>query len=105
MPLGNPTPFPAPGSQPWTPTKSYGGGAGTVYTNPWGAKTAVPKGGAIPRGPGQYGFGQDPFSGYSPKSKKEADEYIDPKNMTGQVLQQRIENFRRELLKSQGKQQ
>lgn len=87
--------------QPWTPTSNYGGGAGQILTNPWGAKTTRPKGAPMPQGTGQFGFGQDPFTGYSPQSKKESDEYMDPKSPTGQLLQQRIENYRRELMKKQ----
>jgi hypothetical protein len=101
MPLGNPTQSSAPGAMPWMPTRSYGGGAGKVYTNPWGAKTTVAKGGAAPVGPGQNGFGQDPFTGFSPRSKKESDAYIDPRNASGKVLQQRIQAYREQLMNSQ----
>lgn len=105
MPLGNPTQAPAPGAMPWSPTRNYGGGAGKIMSNPWGAKTAVPKGAPMPQGPGQNGFGQDPFTGFSPRSKKESDEYMDPKSPTGQLLQQRIEAYRRELMKNQKQEQ
>lgn len=97
MPLGNPTPSPAIGSQPWVPTRSYGGGAGKVFTNPWGAKTTAPKGTPMP----PDDFGTHPFTGYKPKSKAESDALLDQNTPQGQMLKQQIETYRRELMKNQ----
>ena len=97
MPLGNPIQSPGPGAMPWTPTRNYGGGAGKVYTNPWGAKTTVAKGGAMPQGD----FGTQPFTGYKPKSKAEADTFLDERAPQGQMLKQQIEEYRRNLMKGQ----
>ena len=84
---------------PWTPTRSYGGGAGKVYTNPWGAKTTVAKGGAAPQGD----FGTQPFTGYKPKSKAESDLFTDQRTPQGQMLKQQIEEYRRRMLQQSQK--
>lgn len=87
--------------QPWRPTRGYGGGAGQILTNAWGAKTSRPAGGPMPSGTGAYGFGQNPFTGYSPQSKADADAQMDLSKPQGQLLKQQIEEYRRNLMKGQ----
>jgi hypothetical protein len=79
---------------PWNATRNFGGGDGKIYTNPWGAKTSVAKGGAMPQGD----FGTQPFTGYKPKSKAEADTFLDERAPQGQMLKQQIEEYRRRML-------
>jgi hypothetical protein len=95
---------------PWTPTRSYGGGAGKVYTNPWGAKTTVAKGGAAPVGPGKYGFGEvpkelrdmfGPMAGTDPQSAAEGNARTDLRTPQGQALKDMIAAYRRNLMQSQ----
>ena len=114
MPLGNPTPSPAPGSQPWVPTRSYGGGAGKIMSNPWGAKTAVPKGAPMPSGIGKGGYGEvpqeikdafGPFAPKDPQSKAEADNLLNPNSQAGSAFKDQIAALRRRLMQSQGQQQ
>ena len=111
MPLGNPIQASGPGAMPYTPTRRYGGGAGTVYTNPWGAKTAVPKGGPVPQGPGRFGFGAAPTDEYGtpmamdPQSKAETDNLMNPQSPQGQGLKTQIDAMRRRLLQAQNQRQ
>jgi hypothetical protein len=94
------------------PSRGYGGGAGTVYTNPWGAKTTVPKGGAVPSGPGKYGFGEvpqelrdmfGPLAGTDPQSAADANARTDLKTPQGQALKDMISAYRRNLMRGQEK--
>lgn len=110
MPLGNPIQTPGPGAMPWTPTRRYGGGAGTVYTNSAGAKTAVPRGGPMPQGQGKHGFGEippevraafGPFAGSDPRNKAEADALVNAQTPQGSVLKDQITALRRQLMQGQ----
>lgn len=111
MPLGNPIQSPGPGAMPYTPTRNYGGGAGKIMSNPWGAKTAVPKGAPMPYGAGKYGFGEAPKDEYGfpmamdPQNKGEADNLLNPQSPQGQGLKTQIEAMRRRLLQAQNQRQ
>jgi hypothetical protein len=119
MPIGNPIQFPGqqgPGLgaagatrgnalMPSRPTRNYGGGAGQIVSNPWGAQTTVKKGDPMPSGPGKYGFGENPFTGFSPQNKAEADAQTDVNTPQGKLLKQQIEEYRRNLMQQQQQQQ
>ena len=112
MPLGNPTQaFPSQGTAQYVPTRNYGGGAGKIVSNPWGSKTAVPTGSPMPRGSGQYGFGESPKDEYGrpmvmdPRNKAEADNLLNHQKPEGQYLKNSIEAMRRRLLQGQNEKQ
>jgi hypothetical protein len=96
---------------PWNATRNYGGGAGKIYTNPWGAKTTAPKGAPMPTGTGKYGFGEipeelrrmfGPLAGTDPKSAAEAKNKLDLSKPEGQAFNDQIAAYRRRMLQ-QGK--
>jgi len=85
MPIGNPMQLPGTSMSGWRPSQKFGGGAGTLFRNAYGASTPVTPGTQQPQG-----FGINPITGAPVGSQAEAKLLTDPNSPQGKGLMQQI---------------